>query len=793
MFNLEDSIKKWLADFQRQRAFDEGKLQEMEQHLRDHVEDLVQQGASEKEAFEQAVASFGEVPRVAKEEFRTIKRKPSIKTFLFTTMLNNYFKTSLRSMMKTPLSSFINVFGLAVAIGACMVVYAFIDFDLSIDRFHENKDELFLSTHYVNREGVEECYGNAPAPLGAMLKADFSSIKNVARIYDGVAVVKQEENVFHESLRYVDPEFLSMFTFPLKWGVAQSLHGVNNVILSEETAKKYFGEENPVGQQLKIIVSQGIHKVFNVSGVAKPFPKARIIDFSILLHIENLDVLNPTYAANDWAEMLNATFIQVDDPSTLDVIKQKMGRYKQYQNEVESDWPITSFDFVNLADLHLASDEIKNGISYDASDEARIGLPVIALFILALACLNYLNIAIVSAARRLKEIGMRKVIGASKGLIVFQFLSENLFMTALAGGIGFLLAALIFLPWFSTFTDISSDFNLLDPNMWTFLLVILIGTGIVSGMYPAFYIARFQVIKIFRGTVKFGKKNLATKIFLTVQLVLTCVGIGFAVMYAQNSRYQAHRKWGYNEKQLLYAQLQNGEDFDRLSAMMAQHTDVLEMAGSKDHLAKKRATKIVRLSDQEFEVAELNVGANYAATTGLEVTEGRFFKENYESDQTSIVVNELFLKNLDLNDPLNQQVKIDSTSYQIVGVVKDFYFRSFYSPRRPTIFTLADASDFEFITLKIKDGSQVDSYHELQAAWSALFPETPFNGGFQRDAATWLRFYQDLGKQQRFTRAIAIIFIILASLGLYGLIQLNITGRLREFSIRKTLGADVKS
>ncbi|MEM0939357.1 MAG: ABC transporter permease [Bacteroidota bacterium] len=791
MFTLETSIQKWLKSLRKQRAFDEGTIQEIEVHLRDHIEDLIAQGTDEKAAFHKAINEFGEVHLIAQEEYSNIKRKTSFRSILFRTMLKNYFKTSLRSMMKNPLSSFINVFGLAVAIGACMVTYAFIDFDLSIDRFHENKDEIFLTTYNVNREGTQERYGNAPAPLGKMLEDDFSVIENVTRIHDGNVVVKYGEQVFHESVRYVDPAFLNMFTFPLKWGLANSLRDVNSIILSEEMSIKYFGNENPIGQEIKIIVGDNNAKVFRIAGVAEEFPEAKIIDFSFLVNIENMKTLYPLFDFHDWKKLINATFIQVKDPSQLLTIKEKMDRYKVFQNKVETDWPIDSFDFVALHDLHLASDEIKNDISYDGSDEGRISLPIIAGFILALACFNYLNIAIVSAAKRLKEIGLRKVIGAGRGLIVFQFMSENLLLTFIAGIIGFILAATVFLPWFASFAGIASEFDLLDQNMWLVLLTILVFTGIVSGTYPAFYIAKFQAVKIFKGTVRFGKKNAATKVFLTLQLILTCIGIGFAVIFAQNSRYQGERNWGYDQKNVLYAELLEPSELQKLKNAMLKGSNVIAASGSKHHLSKQYATTVVHLPNHQYEVYELAVGANYFETMELRLKEGRFFYENQESDKQSLVVNELFVKNLGLGNAIGTSIKIDSIPYRIIGVVKDFHFNNFYYQLRPTIFTLANEEEHHYLSLKVANTSKIETYRTLQKNWASLFPETPFNGGFQEDS--WPGFYEDLEIQQRFTRVIAILFVILASLGLYGLIQLNITGRIREFSIRKTLGAGVRN
>ena len=694
-------------------------------------------------------------------------------------------------MMKCPLSSFINVFGLATAIGACLVTYAFINFDYSIDRFHENTDKIFLSTYYVDREGKLERYGNAPAPLATLLKNDLPSIEKITRVHDGSAVIKYGDNVFHEDIRYVDPSFLEMFTFPLKWGVASSLNDVNSIILSEEMAEKYFNEENPVGEEIKVIIGNDISKVFRIAGVAKAFPEARIIDFTFLINIANMETFYPSFDFYDWKKNLNATFIQVADAADLSDIQKQMQPYKTLQNKTETDWPISHFDFISLHDLHLASDEIRNDISYDASDEGRVGLPIIALFILALACFNYLNIAIVSASKRLKEIGMRKVIGASRRLIIFQFLSENLLLTFFAGILGFILASTIFLPWFSSFAGIASEFNLLDVNMWLYLLGILTFTGIASGIYPAFYISKFQVVKIFKGTVQFGKKNLATKIFLTAQLMLTCVGIGFAVIFALNSWYQEQRTWGYDQKDVLYAELQSSAELENLRSAMESQSGVRSTASSTHHLSHNFRTTVVHLPEHQYEVMELSVSPAYFETMDLQLLSGTFLQPNHEGDKKAIVVNETFARNLALSTPLDLQVKIDSIPYQIVGVVKDFHFKNFYYELNPTIFTVARQEEERFLTIKTSTQSRAENYKKLQTAWAKLFPETPFNGGFQED--TWPGFYEDLDTQVRFTKAIAMVFVLLASLGLYGLIQLNIKGRIREFSIRKTLGAGTKN
>ena len=706
-------------------------------------------------------------------------------------MFKNYFKTSTRNLLKNPLSSFINIFGLAVAIGACMVTYAFIDFDYSIDRFHVNKDRVFLTTFHVNRDGYEQEYGTTPEPLGAFLRKDFSIVEKVCRVKDAQVIMRHQDLVFYEQIRFVDPEFLEMFTFPLKWGVASSLKDQNSLILSEQIAIKYFGSENPVGETMKMTTSDGIEKVFTISGVAKAFPKAHIIDFMFLANFKNAKASKLEADQENWEKFINATLVQLNDVTNLHILRSGMEKYRQLQNESDSDWKINRFDFVSLHDLHLRSGEIRRDISSDGSEEGRVGLPFIAGFILILACFNYINIAVVSAAKRLKEIGLRKVIGANRRLVILQFLLENWTIMLFAGIVGFILAITIFLPWFSTYSSITSEFNLLDGNTWLFLSAILFFTGLVSGIYPAFYISKFEVVEIFKGNVKFGRKNTLTKIFLSAQLMLACAGIAFAVMFAQNSWYQAKRSWGYDQKNALYVKTPDRSAFDQLSLELKKDPSILSISGSKHHLSKSHRSSIVHAEGKPYEVREVSVDANYFETMGLQIEAGRPFKDGYQSDYRSIVVNEMLVKNLNISDPIGQQLKIDSLNYQIVGVVKDYHHYSFYYENTPTIFTVVPDEEVQYLSIRIIDKTKHMSYDKLQDTWSTLFPDIPFEGGFQEDS--WSGFYDDLNMMQRFSRAIALVFVLISSLGLYGLVQLNVVGRIRELSIRKTLGAGKKS
>jgi putative ABC transport system permease protein len=707
-------------------------------------------------------------------------------------MYKNYFKTSIRSLMKNPMTSFINIFGLAVAIGICLVVYTFMEYDQSIDQFHANKHKVYLTTFFADRDGTDQQYGLTPRPVSEMLKEDFPSISKLCRVEDGNVVIKYGEHVFHEKVRYADEEFLQMFTFPLKWGSPSSLSDLNNIILSNEMSKKYFGDENPVGRDVLVIFGEDRKKTFTVAGVAEEFPKTYNISFNFLINFDNIRISDPKYDMQDWSTFLAATLVEVEDPAEVKRIELGMEKYKASQNAAQPDWAIQSFALESIATLHSKVANIKNAIAYDDNVEGRIGMPIIAIFMILLACFNYINMAIVSAAKRLKEIGVRKVIGANRARVIVQFLSENVVVTFFALILGCLFGAFIFLPWFVSFSGWPLEIQLLDANLWIFLAALLFVTGIISGFYPALYISKFDAVKIFKGSLTFGRKNPLTKVFLGVQLILACITITTGVIFTQNNSYQNSRSWGYNQKETLFVPVPDRSAFDKLNAALQQQPNVLSISGSSHHIGKEHATAILRLPpSKQYEVDQFGVDANYFNTMGIELLQGRGFRERSATDRHAAVVNELLVKNLNFENPIGRQVEIDSIKYEIVGVVKDFHDQNLFVEVHPTIFTLAADDNFKYISLRVKNGSQAEAHKAIQSQWASLYPEIPFQGGYQE--GVWANYFFYVDRSQIFNNVIATIAVLLASLGLYGLVTLNVSGRVREFSIRKTLGAELRN
>jgi len=469
-----------------------------------------------------------------------------------------------------------------------------------------------------------------------------------------------------------------------------------------------------------------------------------------------------------------------------------MERYRRLQNKVKNDWEIESFAIEQLAGLHEKKiGEIRNSIAIGYPPEGRIVMPIIAIFMLLLACFNYINIAIVSSAKRLKEIGIRKVIGANRGLVIVQFLSENIFITFFAMIIGLILGTSIFIPWFNNLFPRVLEIVFFDKNLWIFLASILLFTGLASGLYPAIFISKFNAIKIFKGSVQFGNKNPLTKVFLSIQLVLACIAIVGGVMFTLNTTYIANRSWGYDANDALYVDVPDRSAYDQLKTAMSQNPNVLLIAGSNHHLGESHTKTIVHMPERQYEVYQFSVDANYFKTLGLQLVDGRVFIAHSENDKQAVVVNEMLVKKMELTPAIGQVFKIDSTRYEVIGVVRDFHTQNFDYKIRPTVFKIAEFEDYRFLSMKVRKGTKKETYKELQAQWLTLFPEIPFQGGHQNDV---FKYYFDyLDSTSEFMKALAFIAVLLAGLGLYGLVTLNVSGRVREFSIRKILGAGINN
>ncbi|MDN5203753.1 ABC transporter permease [Fulvivirgaceae bacterium BMA10] len=717
-------------------------------------------------------------------------RKSNIQNINNMDMIRSYFKVGFRNILKNRLPSFINIFGLSTAVGCAIVIFIFLDYQLHMDDFHEHADDIYMITNNINRDGQIQTWGDSPKLLGPALKEDFDQIQNIARIRNSGGIFRYDDKVFNEFVQFADPQFLEMFTFELKFGNEQALYDKNAVVISNELAAKYFGDENPIDKQITITFRDNQKESFLVKGVAGDFPKNASFVFSVLANYSLYDKIFDR-DSDDWKDFTSATFIHLNNGEYIDGITSQMDKYLALQNEAAEDWKIQSFGFQSLRKISLLDFETRGSIADGGHPASRLTMSIIGIFLLAMACLNYINVAIVSASTRLKEIGLRKAIGGSRASVIRQFLTENLILCFIALILGLLLAYFLFLPGLNSVIPIEMPFHFSSiPLTIVFFVGLLMLTGFLSGAYPAFYISSFKSVNIFRGKERFGRRNIFARIFITFQFVLAFTTIIGCVVFTENSIYFKNKDWGYDQEQVYVVPLEGEKQYTALRDVVEKNPNVVNFAGSSQHIARANSLTVIELVNEKYEVIRYDVGFNYLETMGLTLKEGRFFEEDRGTDmKESIIINQKFATKMGWLEPLGKYLEYDSAEYRVIGVVEDFHHDFFYSNIEPLFFRVAEENDYNFLSMRVMAGTSNETADFMKNSWKQIAPDFPYKGFFQ-DEVFERQFQQEEGSI-KILAFVATLALILSCIGLFGLVSFNITKRMKEISIRKVLGANM--
>ena len=422
----------------------------------------------------------------AMQLFRLIPEIIIAKLYWSLVMWKNYLLVGRRNLLKNKVAASINLFGLSVAIAACVAVFLFVKDFATVDRFQENGDRIYMITHDVPENDGFATWGTSPIPLGPALKAEFPQVEEFTRIKYRRAMFEYSGKSLSENIVFADDGFFNMLTFPLRLGRPEALKDESTVIISESIAEKYFGSKDPLGEVITLSFEGNNTQAFVVGGVAEKIPSNSGFRFNVLISANNPNAL-PTEARNDWGQFVEATLIQLVPGSSLESIQAAMPRFIALQNAANVDWPISSFGFENLRHKGIMAFMVRNRVIYAVEWPFMIVFALIPLFMLALSCINYVNITLASALRRLKEIGIRKVVGGSRKQLIMQFLAENMILCFISLIMGAILAIAFLVPVFNNLFVEQIDLRVAgDWGLWIFLFVLLIFVGFVSGAYPAF-------------------------------------------------------------------------------------------------------------------------------------------------------------------------------------------------------------------------------------------------------------------------------------------------------------------
>jgi ABC-type antimicrobial peptide transport system permease subunit len=720
-----------------------------------------------------------------------IKRSKSTHhTFSQGAMLKNYFKIGWRNLIKQKGTTFISVFGLACAVGCCMVAYLFIANIWFKGMQQPNKDEIYQLTYTIEEENGKVTYGTVAEPIAEQIPEQFDQLVNHTQVLLEFPILISKNDSYNQRTLFVDPAFMEMFEYRMDFGYPGALVEPDQVILTQELSEKLYGDTHPIGQELSLVV-EGEEKLYKVGGVLADLKDMDMFNFDLLVNIETHPIATSDLPLKDAWNSEVWTFVQVEEGSDISQMNAGMAELTSIQNKINPEKPYLNLGTVAFTDLVYKVDEIENGVRDYLGLGPQILLGAIGLFILILAVFNYINISVLMASRRLKEIGVRKVIGSRRSQLVFQFLSENLMVCFFAIFLGCLLAGFIFLPGFNEIASKNLKIDLLrDSYIWMFLGGMLLFITLVSGLYPALYVSSFKPINILKGNQKIGSKSIFTSVLLTFQFTLAIISIVAGVAFVQTNYLNENRNWGYDSADKIIVNVPSSEDYIPLKNKLSALASVTAVSGSQDYVGNWIREENLVLNDETYEISLLNAEANYPEILDLKLKQGRLFNPELISETLeSVVVNQTFLDDLGLTFPLSEKITLDSVSYNVVGVVEDFHTIFFQSVIDPMLIRASPDTTFNYLTLKMNPGSAEASMAAVKKIWHETIPRGLFEGKLQTEVFD--QEFLDVRGVQNIILFAAILAVLLASLGLFGLVSLNMTSDIKDYCVRKVFGAEL--
>lgn len=704
-------------------------------------------------------------------------------------MFKSYFIIGLRNALRNGATSFINIFGLAVGIAGAITIFIFADQFFHSDDFQLKRDRIYEITNVVNRNNHSMTLSDVPIVLGQVLQGDVPGIEKVVRIELGSGSVRFNDKVFSEQLYYVDNTFFDVFNFPFEEGNTQALSSKKNIVLTKAMAVKYFGEDSPTGQPISIKFPNNKIEEFTVSAVVDP-PANNTMYFNFLLSMDVFLDLN-LKDEYDWTYLTDATFVLMKPGHSAEEMTSALNSYVTLQHLSSPEWLTENFKLYSLPSLTTMAHEIESGLVGGGHPQGMLAMCTIALLLLLLACFNYMNISVATVSTRLKEIGIRKVIGGARKEIMQQFILENLMFCSFSVILGLGISYYFFLPWLNSLSAIAVPFEFSSAKVIVFFfagLLLLIVT--VSGIYPALYISGFKPVTILKGKEKFGQRSRFSRILLTVQFVVAFTTIVGCFVFIDNSLYLTQKDWGYNHDQNITVPVNSSEQYLQLRDLVTSQKNIVSYAGSVHHIGWWNPRSSVEQSGIRHEIVSYRIGFDYLETMNVRLVEGRLFDKAIQSDQMeSVVVNENFVKVMGWKSGLNQIFEYDSVKRRVIGVVRNFHYDDFYRGILPTMFSIAPEKEFRYISVKAAGGHVMETEAWLEESWKKIGPDDPYEGSLQDEVfANWANNNKTEVKLLGFVAALATI---LSCLGLFGLVSYNITRRLKEFSVRKIFGASV--
>lgn len=720
-------------------------------------------------------------------------------------MFRSYVKIVLRGMIKQKLYSFTNIFGLAIAIAFCVLIFLFVRNEVTHDNFHKNADQIYRVIILGKEDdGSLSSSAMTPPPLGPAFQTEFPEVVRMARWIKRGEVVNYRGQSFRESIALADPDFFEMFSFPLIEGDPQTvLQDRNSVILREEIVQKYFGDKDPIGKLISIKMRSKFYN-FTVSGIAKDIPGNSSITFDFLVSYDRIKDFTSERQLNQWTGFTTLTFIELQENASASGLASKFPDFirKHLGSVIEKymggDYSAVQLELQPLKDIYL---EKKLSSSFMAGSNPLYSyiLSGIALLILIIAAINYMNLAIARSTARLREIGMRKVLGADRKKLAIQFLGESIFFSFVSLWMGIVLVEL-FLPVFNNLAgktlrvDYFSNWSSLLTLVGLMLLV-----GFFSGTYPALFLSGFRPVEVLRSRLRIGGKSKFSRWLVVVQFSISIFLIISTLIMMHQLSYLRNRNIGIKGEQVVIIPIQGSPQgtqlVNRFRNELASHENVIGVSGSSAAMGNDRtyAESMVRYQRAELMAHYFFITFGFFETVGLEIVEGRDFSRAYTSDpEDSVIVNEMLVKEMGWDSALGKEIKTfmgRKEPLTVIGVVKDFHFESLHHQIKPAIFFIEPRWSLDYIYVNINPTDIPSTLGLFEKAWKRSVPNYPFIYSFLDEE--FQKLYMAEERWNTIISYTSAFAIMISCLGLFGLSALAIARRTKEIGIRKVLGASV--
>lgn len=707
-------------------------------------------------------------------------------------MIKNFFKIAWRNLIRNKGFSFINISGLAIGMAAAILIFLWIGNEMSYDQFHEKKDRIYEAWNRAEFSGKLQCWNTTPKILARTIEKDLPEVERAVRVnWPSNYLFSVGEKRLTVNGNIVDTGFLQVFSFPLVQGDAKTaLNNPSGILLTEKLAKKIFGDENAMGKEIKIDNKD----LFTVTGIIKDLPNNSRFKFEYLMPWSYL--VKSGGDDSSWGNNSTRNYVLLKPNASLEAANAKMKTLKPKYDPEEPKWEMFLYP---VSRWRLYSNFTNGKEDGGLIDFVKL-FGIIAVFILLIACINFMNLSTARSEKRAKEVGIRKVVGAQKQSLVGQFIGESILLAFIAGVLALIIVQ-IALPAFGRLTDKELFVDYTNAGFWLKGLGFIVATGIVAGSYPAFFMSSFNPSAVLKGTYKAANALITPrKLLVVLQFTFAIILIICTSIVKQQIDHARNRESGYAKDNLVYHFL-TGE----LEKNYPLIKNELLSSGIAKAVSKNSAPLTQGWSDTwgfqwegkaaddktDFDryVADEDLGK----TAGLTFVKGRDFDlKQFPTDSTAMIINESAAKVMNFKDPIGQIVMDGGPErkYHIVGVIKDFILQSPFYPTRPMIIEGAKNGWFSVMQIKLNGANTTaDNLKRMEAIFKKYNPEYPFEYKFIDEE------YAYKFKAEERTGTLAAIFaaltIFISCLGLFGLATYMAENRIKEIGVRKVLGASV--